>query len=221
MVGTVNEYGFDLAPQAARGPATQQPSRDRARLDAEWLPGRGVPATGDLRAKYATLPAHSVSSTPNKERRPMRKPVHAFAALAAVALALQPIATRAEGTTASADIATECEPCVELPRGEVTDVELRELVPDNSPGRVFIRWRTETQEDNYGFNIRRATQPGGESRKINKSIIPGEGSTNIPKVRSLMTSTETLASNGQIKKGTSLPSPSFCKNLCPERTVRR
>ena len=111
----------------------------------------------------------------------MRKPLHAFAALAAAALALQPMATHAEGTTASADIATQCLPCVELPKGDLTDAQLRELVPDDAPGRVFIRWRTETQEDNYGFNIHRAAQPGGPSEKVNKSIIPGEGSTNIPK----------------------------------------
>jgi hypothetical protein len=116
----------------------------------------------------------------------MRKPLHALAALAAAALALQPAAIRAEATTASVGIATQCLPCVEMPKGELTDAQLRELVPDDAPGRVFIRWRTETQEDNYGFNILRASAPGAAPAKVNKSIIPGEGSTNIPKEYCLM-----------------------------------
>lgn len=71
--------------------------------------------------------------------------------------------------------------CIEMPKGELTQAQLKELVPDNLPGRVFIRWRTETQEDNYGFNIYRADKPDGQYKKVNKSIIPGEGSTNIPR----------------------------------------
>lgn len=72
--------------------------------------------------------------------------------------------------------------CEELPKGVVlSDEQLRQLIPDSAPGRVFIRWRTETQEDNYGFNIYRADKAEGPYKKINESIIPGEGSTNIPK----------------------------------------
>jgi hypothetical protein len=72
-------------------------------------------------------------------------------------------------------------PCDVLPKGDLSDDDLRRLVPDDSPGRVFIRWRTESQDDNYGFNIYRSEQADGPYTKINAYIIPGEGSTNIPK----------------------------------------
>ncbi|MCX7717795.1 MAG: hypothetical protein N2111_05235 [Candidatus Sumerlaeaceae bacterium] len=90
------------------------------------------------------------------------------------------------GTEADSAITTEPQepdlvPCGEFPRAPLTDEDLARLVPDNSPGRVYIRWRTETQEDNYGFNIYRAKSPDGPYEKVNRSIIPGEGTTNIPK----------------------------------------
>ncbi len=83
----------------------------------------------------------------------------------------------AQETTASAGLL----PCEDLPTGALTDQELVNLVPDGSPGRVRIAWRTESQEECYGFNIYRAGEEGGKFAKINKGIIPGEGSTNIPK----------------------------------------
>lgn len=72
-------------------------------------------------------------------------------------------------------------PCAELPEGQLSDEELARLVPEGSPGRVRIRWRTESQEECYGFHIYRADQPGGTFSRVNKSVIPGEGSTNIPR----------------------------------------
>lgn len=71
--------------------------------------------------------------------------------------------------------------CMDFPKGELSTDTLKQIVPDDSPGRVFIKWRTESQEDNYGFNIYRGEKAGGPYTKVNESIIPGEGSTNIPK----------------------------------------
>lgn len=71
--------------------------------------------------------------------------------------------------------------CDELPKGNLSNEELKRLVPDDSPGKVRIRWRTESQDDNYGFNVYRSDTADTSYTKINKSIIPGEGSTNIPK----------------------------------------
>lgn len=71
-----------------------------------------------------------------------------------------------------------CEP---LPVGELTDEQLKELVPDGSPGKVRVRWATESQDNVYGFNVMRADSDGGPFRKINRSVIPGEGTTNLPK----------------------------------------
>lgn len=90
-------------------------------------------------------------------------------------------AQEAEPAARSATTTSTVLPCIELPTGELTPEQLKELVPDDSGGRVFIRWRTETQDDNYGFNIYRADAADGPYKKINRGIIPGEGSTNIPK----------------------------------------
>jgi hypothetical protein len=83
-------------------------------------------------------------------------------------------------------VESEAVPCVDLPKGILSDEELKRLIPADSPGRVFIRWRTETQEENYGFHIYRADAVDGPYKRINKAIIPGEGSTNIPKDYCLM-----------------------------------
>lgn len=109
-----------------------------------------------------------------------------FSAVALLAAALLAPAAARAADPAAADAATtepvtEMVDCIALPKGEVSDEELSRLVPDDLPGRVFIRWRTETQEDNYGFNIYRADKPDGAYRRVNRSIIPGEGSTNVPK----------------------------------------
>ena len=64
-------------------------------------------------------------------------------------------------------------PCAPLPKGDLSDDDLRRLVPDDSPGRVFIRWRVESQDDNYGFNIYRSEKADGPYTKINAYIVPG------------------------------------------------
>ena len=48
-------------------------------------------------------------------------------------------------------------------------------------GKVTIRWRNETEQDNYGFNIYRGEDKEGSFAKINKEIIPGAGTTSTPK----------------------------------------
>jgi len=114
-----------------------------------------------------------------------------LAACAATIMALLSSPARADDATTTATESSEAQttttetrdlvPCGEFPRGPLSDEDLARLVPDDSPGRVYIRWRTETQEDNYGFNIYRAKTPDGPYEKVNRAIIPGEGTTNIPK----------------------------------------
>lgn len=48
-------------------------------------------------------------------------------------------------------------------------------------GKVTIRWKNETELDNYGFNVFRAEEKDGTYTKINKDIIPGAGTTSTPK----------------------------------------
>jgi hypothetical protein len=103
-----------------------------------------------------------------------------FAAAATVALGVfAPMEAVAADAVTTTSVIKMVE-CIALPTGEVSDEELARLVPDDLPGRVFIRWRTETQEDNYGFNIYRADKENGDYVRANDKIIAGEGSTNVP-----------------------------------------
>jgi len=53
---------------------------------------------------------------------------------------------------------------------------------DKDPqGKVIIRWRNETEHDNYGFHIYRGKTEKGPFKKINKEIIPGSGTTSTPR----------------------------------------
>ena len=96
-----------------------------------------------------------------------------------------PLSAAAETTApAAAEIAWTppgAKPCTDLPKGALSDAELAALIPDGSPGKVRVRWTLESQEECYGFNIHRADGPDKPFRRINKTVIPGEGSTNIPK----------------------------------------
>lgn len=73
-------------------------------------------------------------------------------------------------------------PCGELPVGRLSDADLKQLVPDNSPGRVRVVWQTESQEDTYGFNILKSDTADGHYKPVNTRVIPGEGTTNVRKV---------------------------------------
>jgi len=44
-------------------------------------------------------------------------------------------------------------------------------------GEVVLEWSTETEIDNAGFNLYRATAEDGEYDKINNALIPAQGST--------------------------------------------
>lgn len=76
---------------------------------------------------------------------------------------------------------SELIPCADLPSGQLTDEQLAELVTADSPGRVRVAWKTESQEETYGFNIMRSDSADGKYAAINSTIIPGEGTSNIPK----------------------------------------
>ncbi len=93
--------------------------------------------------------------------------------------------TATEGTTGdrvtSEGATRDISPCTPLPTPPIKREDLSKLIPDDAPGRVIVRWRTETQEENLGFNIYRSENPDGPYERVNRSLIPGEGSTNIPK----------------------------------------
>ncbi len=49
---------------------------------------------------------------------------------------------------------------------------------ETAKGKVIITWATESEEDNYGFNIYRGKTKDGPFVKINKEIIQGAGTAN-------------------------------------------
>lgn len=50
-----------------------------------------------------------------------------------------------------------------------------------SMGTIRLRWRTESEIENFGFNLYRSLSPDGPWEKVNAKIIPGHGTTSEPK----------------------------------------
>ena len=46
--------------------------------------------------------------------------------------------------------------------------------------RITLNWRTESESDNFGFNIYRSESKDGPFKKINREIIPGAGTSGTP-----------------------------------------
>jgi hypothetical protein len=58
-----------------------------------------------------------------------------------------------------------------------TVVELSSFTATPRAGKVILQWSTESEIDNAGFNIYRATAENGEYVKINPFLIPAQGSS--------------------------------------------
>jgi len=58
-----------------------------------------------------------------------------------------------------------------------TLIELSSMKAVPTNGNVSIQWSTESEIDNAGFNIYRATAEDGEYNKINDTLIPAQGSS--------------------------------------------
>ncbi len=48
------------------------------------------------------------------------------------------------------------------------------------PGKITLKWKTESEQDNYGFDLYRSTSPTGPWTKITPSPVPGHGTTSDP-----------------------------------------
>lgn len=65
-----------------------------------------------------------------------------------------------------------------LRAGHPLPVELSQFRPDlTETGTVVIRWSTQSEIDNAGFNILRSQTRTGEFKVINAQLIPGAGTT--------------------------------------------
>jgi hypothetical protein len=64
--------------------------------------------------------------------------------------------------------------------GQDVAVELTEFLAEVLSEGVVLRWHTETETDNFGFNILRSTSLEGRRVRLNDLVIPGQGTTAIP-----------------------------------------
>jgi len=58
-------------------------------------------------------------------------------------------------------------------------IELSSFAVTTQGSQNIIKWTTESETDNFGFNIYRSTKKDGEYKKINSTIIPGNGTTSV------------------------------------------
>ena len=61
--------------------------------------------------------------------------------------------------------------------GQILPVELSSFRPTLLDGKVTIRWTTESELDNAGFNIYRSETRDGEYKQVNTELIQGAGTT--------------------------------------------
>jgi hypothetical protein len=64
--------------------------------------------------------------------------------------------------------------------GQDVAVELTEFLAELLPEGVELRWHTETETDNFGFNVLRSTSISGQRVRLNELVIPGHGTTVVP-----------------------------------------
>lgn len=62
-------------------------------------------------------------------------------------------------------------------KGQVLSVELSFFRPTLQDGKVTVRWTTESELDNAGFNILRSKTRDGEFTQVNAEMIQGAGTT--------------------------------------------
>ena len=61
--------------------------------------------------------------------------------------------------------------------GQTLPVSLSFFRPTLQDGKVTIRWTTESELDNAGFNIYRSESRTGEFKQVNENLIQGQGTT--------------------------------------------
>ncbi len=59
-------------------------------------------------------------------------------------------------------------------------VELCSFTAEALSGGVLLRWTTQTEQDNYGFHLYRATSEPTDYVKITNDIVPGAGTSTVP-----------------------------------------
>lgn len=60
-----------------------------------------------------------------------------------------------------------------------TPVELAAFTASATPGIIEVRWTTQSETDNLGFDLFRSTSPHGDLSKLNEKMIEGAGNSQI------------------------------------------
>jgi len=83
--------------------------------------------------------------------------------------------------------------------GDITvPVELTSFAAELIGGSVNLNWRTETESDNFGFNILRSPAEKGSYIILNNSIIKGAGNSASPRLYSFK-DTDAISGNNYYK----------------------
>lgn len=59
-------------------------------------------------------------------------------------------------------------------------VELAGLSAESRGTHVVVRWSTQSETNNFGFNVLRSEASTGPFRMLNETVIPGAGTTAVP-----------------------------------------
>lgn len=60
-----------------------------------------------------------------------------------------------------------------------TPVELAAFAADAVPGVIKISWTTQSETDNFGFDLFRSTSPHGDKTRLNEKMIEGAGNSQV------------------------------------------
>jgi hypothetical protein len=63
---------------------------------------------------------------------------------------------------------------------QLVPVELSGFRACAEGGAAVLRWTTQSEHENFGFNVERAGTEDGPFARLNKEIIRGTGTTNVP-----------------------------------------
>lgn len=82
------------------------------------------------------------------------------------------VAVESSGVSGSPQTVTVTQSNIEVP------VELSLFTAEAKESSIILKWRTETEMNNYGFNIYRSLEDSSGYQKINRDVIPGAGNSN-------------------------------------------
>ncbi|HEX9637201.1 MAG TPA: hypothetical protein VGB99_06690 [Acidobacteriota bacterium] len=94
-----------------------------------------------------------------------------------VSAALQPGSTRAQAARRGRRAALPAALAAALLQLAPAAASETGSAAEREPGRITLRWRTASEQNNLGFNLYRSDTPDGPWTRINQDLISGHGTT--------------------------------------------